>query len=459
MNSDSDRNMILPSRKLTQLDAACVIVGTIIGSGIFASAGTVAGLLPSSTWLIAVWLAGGALSMIGSLCFAELTTAHNQPGGDYYYLTRAFGPQTGLAFAWAAFWIIRPGNIGAMAMVFAEYAVILLGMDDGIANKLVLALAAVALLSLGNMLGVRTGKSTQNILTAIKVLGLAAIFVAAFWASWHGWENAVSADATVPQQPLAVSTLFLSLVLVMFAYGGWNDISFVAAEVRNPRRNLPRALVTGTLTVTLCYVGFNVALLLVLGLNQLAASGEQAPSLMMGAAAPRWGSQMLSWLVCFSCLGAINGMIFTSPRIYYAVGQRYPQMAWLSSWGGRHDGPWAGMLCQALISLLLILICGLRADGFIQILAVTAPYFWIFLALTFVAMIVLRQRGDGDPEAYRVPLYPMPPLLMICVSLAIAYSSVRYVVLMRYDMAALMIGFLMVVGIVMAVAIKPKSKD
>ena len=447
-----------PPRKLTLLDAVCVIVGTIIGAGIFGTAGEVARMLPGAQWLVIVWIAGGIISLVGCLCFAELTTAYNEPGGDYYYLTRAFGYQTGLAFAWAAFWIVRPGNIGAMAMIFAQYAVTLFGLTDSIGTKLILALLAVASLSIVNLLGVRTGKSTQNILTIIKVLGILSIFVAAALVVpklENPIENLTAGGNELPH----FGALFLPMVLVMFTYGGWNDISFVAAEVRQPRRNLPLSLVIGTLIVTVCYVGFNIALLLVLGFDHLAQPGETAPSAMMSITVAGWGSQLLSCLVCISCLGAINGMVFTSPRIYYAVGQKYSRLAWLSNWGGRHDGPWAGILCQALISMLLIAICGMRPDGFKQILAVTAPYFWVFLALTFASLMILRRKTGSDSTAFRVPLYPLPPIFMVIVSLGIAYSCIQYIVLNQFWVAAILIGVIMVVGVIVAVSVKPRSSQ
>ena len=417
---------LYPERKLTLLDAVCIIVGTIIGSGIFGTAAVVAGLVPSANWLIFVWILGGAISLVGSICFAELTTAYNEPGGDYYYLRRAFGDPVGLAFAWAAFWIIRPGNIGAMAMVFAEYAVQLFGLPPTTAMKLGLSLAAVLILSFTNLLGVQSGKWTQNVLTIIKVAGIAVIIATAFLLR----EFQSSASVVGLSSPL--SGLFLAMVLVMFTYGGWNDIAFVASEVKRPGRNLLLALIIGTTLVTASYVLFNIALLLGLGIAEFANNSEAATELM----SIQWGNHgatFISALVCISCLGAINGMIFTSPRIYFAVGMRYPQFAWLASWGGRRDGPWAGMVCQAAISTGLIFVCGLRKDGFTQILAVTAPYFWLFLSMTFISLIVLRTKEPGKkPGTFRVPLYPLTPLFMALVSVAIIYSSVQYIVAENY---------------------------
>ncbi len=458
-NHSEQKKTRRPQRKLTLLDAVCVIVGSIIGAGIFGTVGDVARQLPGPEWLILVWVAGGIVSLIGCLCFAELTTNYNEPGGDYYYLTRAFGYPTGLAFAWAAFWIVRPGNIGAMAMIFAQYAVTLFGLTDTVGIKLLLALLSVAVLTMVNLLGVRSGKSTQNVLTIFKVLGILTIFVAAgliIPRLENPFDNLSAGGQRLPH----VGALFLPLVLVMFTYGGWNDISFVAAEVRQPRRNLPWSLVIGTLIVTICYVGFNLALLLVLGFDGLAKPEGAAPSAMMSITAAGWGSQFLSCLVCISCLGAINGMVFTSPRIYYAVGQRYPQWAWLSNWGGRHDGPWAAILCQAMISMLLIGICGMRSDSFTQILAVTAPYFWVFLALTFASLVVLRrQRGGSNLTAFRVPLYPLSPIFMIVVSLGISYSSVQYIAAQRYWIAANLVGVIMIVGVIVAISIKPRVSE
>ena len=202
---------------------------------------------------------GGAITLIGAFCYAELATAYPREGGDYVFLTRGLGRRTGFLFAWSEFWIVRPGNIGAMAYVFARYASELLPLRGDSADLLIYALGSVALLTVINVLGVQTGKWTQNVLTTIKVAGLLAVFAVGMW---------LFAGQTPPPKPATPTWdggFRLAMILVLFTYGGWNEMSYVAAEVRDPNRNILRALLLGTMAVTGVYLLVNIAFIGALG--------------------------------------------------------------------------------------------------------------------------------------------------------------------------------------------------
>ena len=263
-----------PKRTLSLFDAICIIVGTIIGAGIFQTAPLIASNAGNFQWMIGLWLAGGMITVIGALCFAELTTRFSDlAGGDYGYLKMSYGRPVGFMFAWATFWIIRPGNIGAMALTFASYFDRVLGFDaaDNQFRVAVYTLSAVLVLSGFNLIGLRQGKWIQNVLTVVKVLGIGAIISVAFFTP--------SSSAPGPANPVqfgAAQNLGLALVFVMFSFGGWNDISFVSTELKSPERNLFRALLYGSVLVTAIYVVVNCAFVASLGFNQMTESGAVA---------------------------------------------------------------------------------------------------------------------------------------------------------------------------------------
>lgn len=268
-------------RTLTQFDCICIIVGTIIGSGIFKMPSILASIVPDIFSLILVWVLGGLVALIGALCFAELTTTYPDRGGDYGYLKRAFDRRVGFAFSWCAFWIVRPANIGLMSMIFGEFAAKAL---PGTLPMLEYAILAIVIVSACNLIGVKVGKTAQNVLTVAKVVGILLIVFSPFLlgggqpnpnvqsetkaatASLSPEAVGPSAKTTVGNQQSEDATqpgwFWLAMVLVMFVYGGWNDIAFVASEVQEPKRILFRSLVLGTLLVLVVYLLVNAALLL-----------------------------------------------------------------------------------------------------------------------------------------------------------------------------------------------------
>src|SRR5262245_24318461 len=436
-----------PSAALSLIDCTSIIVGIIIGSAIYkisplvvhgagAWAVSVAdhwskffGAPPLSesslTALIVVavfgvWIVGGLVALIGAMCFAELATAFPAVGGTYVYLSQALGRTVGFAFAWAEFWIVRPGNVGAVAFVLAIYGEQLLPaalrgrpfIDATLASAAILALAGL------NALGLKTGKRTQNTLTVCKVIGLLLIMLAGF--------TAVAPSGEVRPLGALQGSLSLALIQIMFAYGGWADMSFVAAEVRQPERNIFRALLFGTGAVVAIYLLVNAAFLHALGVAGVARSEAVAAdvlALWLGAS----GSRAISLLVVISCLGAINGMLFTGARVVYALGTDHPMFRWLGSWNAAANVRVRSLVLQALATLGLVFSCRARA-GFERLLVFTAPFYWGFIALLGVALIVLRSRGGTSGATYRVPFYPLTPIIFSLTSGAMVYAGIDYAI-------------------------------
>ncbi|MHC4187737.1 MAG: APC family permease, partial [Planctomycetota bacterium] len=294
--------MTVPKKELSLFDSTCIIVGIIIGAGIFQMAPDIA--KGSFCWwgVLLIWIAGGFISLCGALGYAELATAYPKEGGDYVYLSRAYGRWAGFLFGWAQFSIVRPGDIAVMAFAFATYVRTIYDPLAGITpySQIIYAVTATVILTVINIIGVKEGKWTQNILTTVKALGLLAIVGVAIAAP-------KSSHTTETFGSLPIS---LALVFVLFTYGGWNEMAYVAAEVKNPRRNIVRALVIGAAAVTVLYVLVNSAFLYTLGYNGLAASKAVATD-TVSMVFPKIGGRFISALVCISALGAANGLIFT----------------------------------------------------------------------------------------------------------------------------------------------------
>lgn len=403
-----------PRRVLSLFDSTCLIVGIIVGVGIYQVAPDVARGVGGPLGLLGLWVLGGLLSLCGALCYAELATAYPQAGGDYVYLTRAYGPVAGFLFGWAQLAIVHPGDIAVVAFTFATYATALqnptAGTDATHAHQ-GYALVAIVGLTLLNMLGVREGKWTQNLLTLVKALGLLFIVAIACLGSGTG-------PVAVPVTDLPLS---LALILVLFAYGGWNEVAYVAAEVRDPRRNLRRALLLGTLGVTVLYVLVNGSFLSVLGFTGMRASTAVATD-TVNAVLPGLGGRWISTLICISALGALNGIIFTGARISFAVGRDHRLFGLLGRWDLRGGAPVAALGLQGLIACALVLVLG----SFLQAILYTAAVVYMFYLASTVALLILRVREPERERPYRVAAYPFVPLLFAAVCGFLIYSAVVY---------------------------------
>ena len=405
---------VTPKRELSLFDSTCIIAGIIVGVGIYQMAPDIA--KGAQTWwgVLAIWIVGGLLSLAGAMSYAELATAYPQQGGDYVYLTKAYGRWAGFLFGWAQLTVVRPGDIAVPAFAFATYARAIydpLAANDGLSQRL-FAGAAVLVLTIINILGVKQGKWTQNLLMTVKALGLLAIVAVAVVAP----RGAGTPVAEVGSLPVA-----LALIFVLFVYGGWNEMAYVAAEVRDPRRNIVRALLVGTVAVMVLYLLVNGAFLYTLGYNGLAASKAVASD-AIGTVFPVVGSRLVSALVCISALGAVNGLIFTGARISYAMGEDHRLFRALGRWDQRTGTPIWALAVQGLIALAVIAVFG----GYVDAILYTAAAVYTFYLGTSLAVLVLRFKEPGVERPYKVTGYPITPLIFSGVCLLLIWSSINY---------------------------------
>lgn len=427
-------------QRLGLWDAVSIIVGIVVGTAIFKSPMLVFQNVAGPWQGLGAWALGGVLSLCGALCYAELTTTYPENGGDYEYLSRAFGRWVGFLFGWAQLTVILSGSIGIMAYAFADYCVKMTGLPAGAIAWL--ATAAVLSLTFINVLGAVAGKITQNVLSVIKVAGMSMVVVAGAWAS------ATASHAPAAAAGSSGASFGLAMVFVLYAFGGWNDAAFVAAEVRDPRRNLPRALLLGIAGVTVIYLAVNAAYLGALGFE--AARNSPVPAAdVLERVLGSWGARVISGLVMLSALGAINGMILTGSRVYARLGQEHRVFAWLGSWSKKSAAPIASLLAQAAMTLVLILAVGTQRGrdtfdlalkgmglealpwamyfgGFETLVAGTAPVFWGFFLLTGLSLFVLRAKDQGRPRQFAVPFFPIPPIIFCAACAYMLYSSLVY---------------------------------
>ena len=401
-----------PKRQLSLFDSTCIIVGIIIGAGIYEITPSVAGAMGDWKGILGIWLAGGILALTGALCYAELASTYPNQGGDYVYQSRAYGSWAGYLFGWSQLVIIRPGDIALMAFVFARYARTLYAPYENMLT--VYATGAVVLLTAINILGVKEGKWTQNILTVVKSFGLVAIIVAGFLAPGPSM-------TTVQTQPPTLEGFKFALILVLFTFGGWNEMAYVAAEVKRPQKNIVRSLVIGTLFVTAMYMLVNGAFLHALGEEGMAASKAIAVD-TMSILLPGMAGKMISIIICVSALGAVNGLIFTGARISYAMGSGHRSFQGLGKWSPRFGTPVSALIIQGCISLAIVILAG----SFIDTILYTAPVVWLFFLATGLSVFVLRHKDPQASRPYRMYGFPIPAIIFSISCLFMIYSSVTY---------------------------------
>jgi amino acid transporter len=398
-------------------DVVALVLGIVIGAGIFRSPGAVAASSSGPLEVVLVWLAGGAVSLAGAMCYAELAAAYPHAGGDYHFLDRAYGRGPAFLFAWARLTVIPTGSVALLAFVFGDYVAGALGAPG--ASGVAAAGLVVALVAL-NAAGLRVSAGAQSALTAVVVLGLAAVIAAGLGlpAAASGAPAAAAASGATPAAGLA-------LVFVLLAYGGWNEAAYVSAELRGGRRAIARALVVSLSLVTGLYVLANLAYLRGLGFHGLQASETVAADLLGRAAGPA-GAAAVSAVVAIAAVTSANATLLLGSRVCWAFGRDHAGFSALGRWSPRAKTPVNAVLAQGTIALVLVGFGVASRHGFESMVAYTAPVFWLFFLLTGAAVPVLRRRDPAAPRPFRVPLYPLTPAVFCAACAYLLWSSLAY---------------------------------
>jgi basic amino acid/polyamine antiporter, APA family len=419
-------------RRLGPLDASAIVISNVIGVGIFTSPGIIAQIVPHPVGMLTVWLAGGLLAFAGAMAYAELAALRPRSGGEYVYLRAAYGPLAGFLTGWTSFVAGFSGAIAAGAIAVADYlgrfipaagvATPLVSIPLGVATlsvspRAIVAIAAILALALIHMRGLGPGRIVQNVLAGGKVAAL-LVFVAFGLTIGHGtWAQAA------PGQGVVATSWLLALVPVMFSYAGWNAAAYVAEEVRDPGRNVPRALALGTAAVIVLYLGINALYLYALPVQEIASLNAQGQIAIADAAARRLlgapAASLLGAVTIVILLGSLSAMILAGPRVYYAMAQDGAFFKSAARVHPRYHTPSAAIIAQALWSCVLVL-----SGTFNQLLTYTGFAVVLFSGLAVSSLFVLRWRNPNEPRPFKAWGYPVAPAIFVLASLVIVANAI-----------------------------------
>jgi len=403
-------------RVLGVWDAAALMVGVMIGSGIFATPPIVAGYVPNALGIFGIWALGGLAALCGALCFAELTGMFPMTGGSYAFLREAYGRFPSFAYGWSALLITYPASIAAVSVVFTAYLANVVPIAES-TRPWIAALVCLVLTGL-NIIGVRLGAAVLRLMTGAKVLALSLVAIAGIVAARHiSLPAAMPTAGAVPSWSLAA--LALAFTSVVWTYEGWADGPTIAGETRRPERDVPRGLLLGTLVVTVIYLLANVGYLLVLGMDGLRKTDRAAVDIAQAAFGNR-GGVFVTVLVLVSTLGSILGMIIAASRVFFAMGRDRLFFAWVGNVHSRFHTPAAALMGVGLISAAYAVVGSF--EGIIRYFVFVSGLFFL---LIIGSVFLHRQRRPNAPRPVRIPLYPLPPLLYLAVEVTLLVQLLR----------------------------------
>lgn len=411
-----------PLATFTTINSVAVIVGIVVGIGIFRLPSIVAGNSANELQFITFWLAGGIISLLGALCYAELASSNPDSGGEYHFLSKAFGPAVGFLFTWGRMTVIQTGSLALVSFILGDYATAIL--DLGRYSSAIYAGSTVVLLTFLNITGTSHSRKTQMILTSVIVLIIVLISLSAFLLkSPAGAPDVLSTGKTggIFSGGMPGS----AMIFVLLTYGGWNEAAYLSGELINVRKNMIRVLVSGIAVITVLYLLINIAYLHVLGLENLKVSqtiGADLTESVFGTA----GSFIVSFIVILAAVSTANATIITGARTNYALGRDYNLLKFMGKWNAKKNTPVNALLVQGSIALLLIFFGTWSKKAVETMVDYTAPVFWLFLLLTTITLFIFRKRYTNRKLPYKVPLYPVTPVLFILACSFMLYSSLAF---------------------------------
>lgn len=400
------------TRELGLWDSVSLIMGIMIGSGIFLMAGSIALQLHSLAAVVAVWAFGGLLSLCGAVALSELGAALPAAGGLYVYLTRAYGPLVGFVYGWSAMALIHAGSIATLAAAVGLYAAPVLGLTSG--EQKALQLGCIAVFTLVNCLGLVLGKTVQNVLTGAKLAGIVAMTVALYSRGSvgrladHWWPGGTE---------VGWSAFGVALVAALWAYDGWHFVSFAAGEVKEPQRTLPRSLLIGTVATFVIYLAVNVAYYAVLPAAVVRGNDRVAATAVEGALGPG-AALFISLLIVVSIVGAMNGILLGAPRVNFAMARDGLFFRSFARVHPRFHTPAVATVAQGAWAAAFTLV-----GTFQQLFTSYVFTSWIFYGLAVAGVVILRRREPDLPRPYLCPLYPATPVFFVVATAGIVIST------------------------------------
>ena len=380
-----------------------LIVGITIGGGIFRKPPTIAGLVPNPLVILGLWMAFGLISICGALAVAELSSLLPRPGGVYVFLREAYGDAAAFVFGWLYVLVTTPTAVAALATVFSEFLLNLLGMPTSPLSVQMIAITAIIILTFANVLGARVGAAVSEVTTLVKVSALAAIILGAFLLG-HGSLSHITEGGIVQRGGLA-----RAVASVIWTYDGWIAVSMIAGEVVAPERLMKRIIIVGMLVIVTLYIGANLAYLYMMPVSIMVQQKEAiARTVMTEIAGPAVGAVILLAIMT-SVFGALNGNLLAKPRVAYAMARDGLIFSFLGKIHERWSTPWAALLIQAVVAIIMVLV--LRDFDTLTTYFVVVE--WAALILAVGAVFVLRRKMPEAPRPFRTPAYPWMPLFFV----------------------------------------------
>ena len=380
-----------------------IIVGITIGGGIFRKPPTIAGLVPNPLVILALWTGFGLIGICGALAVAELSSLLPRPGGVYVFLREAYGDAAAFVFGWLYVVVTTPTAVAALATVFAEFLLDLLGAPVRTSSVEMIAIAAVIALTYANVRGARVGTAVAEVTTLVKVIALAAIIAGAFLLG-HGSLSHITAGGPVPHQGLA-----RAVASVIWNYDGWIAVSMIAGEVVAPERLLKRIIIIGMLVIVTLYIGANVAYLYMMPVDVMAQQKEAIARTVMTAIAGPAAGVLILLAIMTSVFGALNGNLLAKPRVAYAMARDGLIFSFLGATHPRWATPWAALVIQGSVAVIMVLVL----KDFDTLTTYFVVVEWAALIFAVWAVFVLRRKMADAPRPFRTPAYPWVPLVFV----------------------------------------------
>jgi APA family basic amino acid/polyamine antiporter len=405
-------------RRIGWFTAGCVVIGNVVGTGIFTTTGFMARDLGHPGLILSIWLMGGLIALAGALAYSELGAAFPVAGGEYVYLRHAYGPFIGFLSGWTSFTIGFSAAIAAGAMSFAAYFNQLFSLDDEqVLPSMAVALAVLWAITACHLLGVEAGGFLQRALTLLNMGAVLALITAGLMIGEGDWAHLSLSDA---QPAPSVGLCIVSLIFALYAYSGWNAAVYLAGEVTEPARTIPRALISGTLFVTLLYLLLNAFYFYALPVTELAKPPLlPVASKAVGALLGLDTAWFVTLILCLSIAGGTSAMVWAGPRVYYAMARDGLIPSYFYKASGAQGTPINAILLQSLWASVLIL-----SGSFERLLIYSGTVITIFSALAVGAVLILRRTEPDLPRPYRTPLYPFVPVFFIVMSMVIVWNAV-----------------------------------
>lgn len=405
-----------PLKIFSSFSAVAVIVGIVVGIGIFRLPSIVAQNAATEWEYISFWLAGGVISIMGALCYAEIATKKPNAGGEYFFLTEAYGSTIGFLFSWGRMTVIQTGSIALAAFILGDYASTI--YDLGTYSSSIYAGITVVGLTGLNIWGTHPAKNAQNGMTTL-IIGI--LFICGLAGFLTGGELTSQAQSGSSVE----SSAGAAMIFVLLTYGGWNEGVYLSAELINVRKNMSKVLLIGLAVITILYVLINSAYMQVLGLEHLRNSdtiGVDLTNSIFGSE----GAFIMATIVIISALSTANATIITGARTNYALGRDFNALGWLGRWNPQSNTPINALLVQGSISLGLVFLGAFTKEAVSTMVDYTAPVFWLFILLTTITLFLFRNSKESSKDTFKVPLYPLTPILFIICCLYILYSSIMF---------------------------------